>query len=64
MKRAAGSFEPTENIKEVLIDPDNFADKTVRIGTALSPSRKARSSTSSTPIETCLRGNPRICREF
>ena len=36
-KRAIGSFEPMENIKEVLVDPDNFADKTVHIGTALSP---------------------------
>jgi len=37
VKRAAGSFEPMENVKEVLVDPDNSADKTVRIGTALSP---------------------------
>ncbi|XP_066316590.1 uncharacterized protein [Miscanthus floridulus] len=36
-KRAAGSFEPTENIKEVLVDPYNSADKMVRIGIALSP---------------------------
>ncbi|XP_066356887.1 uncharacterized protein [Miscanthus floridulus] len=36
-KRATGSFEPTENVKEVLVDPDNSTDKTVRIGTALSP---------------------------
>ena len=36
-KRATGSFEPTENVKEVLIDPDNSTDKMVRIGTALSP---------------------------
>ena len=36
-KRPAGSFEPAENIKEVLVDPDNSADKTVRISTALSP---------------------------
>ena len=31
------SLEPMENVKEVLVDPDNSADKTVRIGTALSP---------------------------
>ena len=37
MKRVDGSFEPAKNIKEVLVDPDNSADKTVRIGTALSP---------------------------
>ncbi|XP_066385522.1 uncharacterized protein [Miscanthus floridulus] len=37
VKRAAGSFEPAENVKEVLVDPDNSADKTVRIGTTLSP---------------------------
>ncbi|XP_066358235.1 uncharacterized protein [Miscanthus floridulus] len=36
-KRAAGSFEPTKNIKEVLVDPDNSANKMVRISTALSP---------------------------
>ena len=37
VKRAARSFEPMENIKEVLVDPDNSTDKTVRIGTTLSP---------------------------
>ncbi|XP_066365529.1 uncharacterized protein [Miscanthus floridulus] len=36
-KRVARSFEPTENVKEVLVDPDNSADKTVCIGTTLSP---------------------------
>ncbi|XP_066323814.1 uncharacterized protein [Miscanthus floridulus] len=36
-KQVAGSFEPMENIKEVLVDPNNYADKTVCIGTALSP---------------------------
>ncbi|XP_066380544.1 uncharacterized protein [Miscanthus floridulus] len=36
-KRATGSCEPMENVKEVLIDPDNSTDKTVCIGTALSP---------------------------
>ena len=36
-KRAARSFEPAENIKEVLVDPDNSTNKTVRIGTTLSP---------------------------
>ncbi|XP_066385150.1 uncharacterized protein [Miscanthus floridulus] len=36
-KRAAGSFEPTENVKEVLVDPNNSTDKTVHIGTTLSP---------------------------
>ncbi|XP_066320633.1 uncharacterized protein [Miscanthus floridulus] len=36
-KRAARSVEPTENVKEVLIDLDNSVDKTVRIDTTLSP---------------------------
>ena len=36
-KRAARSFEPAENVKEVLVDLDNSANKTVRIDTALSP---------------------------
>ena len=36
-KRVAGSSKPMENVKEVLVDPDNSTDKTVRIGTALSP---------------------------
>ncbi|XP_066323524.1 uncharacterized protein [Miscanthus floridulus] len=36
-KWVVGSFEPMENIKEVLVDPDNSANKTVRIGTTLSP---------------------------
>ena len=36
VKRAGGSFEPMENVKEVPVDLDNFADKMVRIGTALS----------------------------
>jgi hypothetical protein len=34
--RATGSFEPAEGMKEVLIEPENFADKKVRIGTTLS----------------------------
>ena len=37
VKRATGTFEPAENIKEVLVDPDNSANKTVCIGIALSP---------------------------
>ncbi|XP_066320636.1 uncharacterized protein [Miscanthus floridulus] len=36
-KRVARSIEPMENVKEVLIDPNNSIDKTVRIGTTLSP---------------------------
>ncbi|XP_066324164.1 uncharacterized protein [Miscanthus floridulus] len=36
VKRATGSFEPVENVKEVLIDPDNSTNKMVRIGTVLS----------------------------
>ena len=36
-KRATRSFETTKNIKEVLVDPNNSTDKTVCIGTALSP---------------------------
>jgi len=35
-KRLAGSFEPTEGIKEVLIDPSSSKDKVVRISTTLS----------------------------
>ncbi|XP_066323446.1 uncharacterized protein [Miscanthus floridulus] len=35
-KKLTGSFEPTEGSKEVLIDPDSFEDKMVRIGTTLS----------------------------
>jgi hypothetical protein len=34
--QATGSFKPVESVKEVLVDPENFADKKVRIGTALS----------------------------
>ena len=34
---AGRSFEPVENVKEVLVDPDNSTDKTVCIGTTLSP---------------------------
>ena len=37
VKWAAGSFETTENIKEVLVDPDNSADKMLHIGTTPSP---------------------------
>ena len=37
MKRVARSFEPTENVKEVLVDPDNSTNKMVRISTTLSP---------------------------
>ena len=36
-KQMARSFEPTEIVKEVLVDPDNSTDKMVCIGTALSP---------------------------
>jgi hypothetical protein len=36
-KRTAGSVEPTEGVKEILIDPNNSGDKKVRIGTTLSP---------------------------
>ena len=36
-KRAARSFEPAENVKEVLVDPDNSTNLIVRIGTTLSP---------------------------
>ena len=36
-KWAARSFEPMENVKEVLVDPNNSANKTVHIGTTLSP---------------------------
>jgi hypothetical protein len=35
-KRNIGSFEPTEGVKEILIDPNYLGDKKVRIGTALS----------------------------
>ncbi|XP_066344004.1 uncharacterized protein [Miscanthus floridulus] len=36
-KQVAGSFEPMKNIKEVLVNPNNSTNKTVRIGIALSP---------------------------
>ena len=35
-KKSAGSFEPAEGSKEVLIDPSRPDGKVVRIGTALS----------------------------
>ena len=35
-KRSAESFEPTEGVMEVLIDPSSSKDKVVRIGTMLS----------------------------
>ena len=35
-KRLAGSFEPVEGTKEVLIDPSGSMGKVVRIGTMLS----------------------------
>jgi hypothetical protein len=35
-KRSTGPFEPTEDVKEVLIDPDNSEDKVVRIDATLS----------------------------
>jgi hypothetical protein len=34
--RAVGSFEPAEGVKEVLIEPENSANKKVRVGTTLS----------------------------
>jgi hypothetical protein len=34
-KRLARSFEPTEDVKEVLIEPGNSKDKVVRIGATL-----------------------------
>jgi hypothetical protein len=36
-KQSAGSFEPTEGTKEVLIDPNSSEGKVVRIGTSHSP---------------------------
>ena len=35
-QKSAGSFEPVEGAKEVLIDPNGSKSKVVRIGTALS----------------------------
>jgi hypothetical protein len=35
-KRSAGSFEPTEGTKEVLIDPSSSDGKLLRVGTDLS----------------------------
>ena len=35
-KRSAGTFEPVEGAKEVLIDPSGSKGKVVRIGTMLS----------------------------
>ncbi|XP_066361172.1 uncharacterized protein [Miscanthus floridulus] len=37
MKWMGRSFEPAENIMEVLVDPNNSINKMVRIDTALSP---------------------------
>ena len=37
VKRVARSFEPMENIKEVLVNLDNSTDKMVCISTTLSP---------------------------
>jgi hypothetical protein len=36
-KQLAGSFEPTEGTKVVLIDPNSSKGKVVRIGTSLYP---------------------------
>jgi hypothetical protein len=36
-KRSTGSFEPTEGVKEVPLDPSGSNSKTVRVGTALDP---------------------------
>ena len=55
-KWSARSFRLVEGAKEVLIDPDSPKGKMVCIG-----NRKARSSTSSAPTETSLRGNPQTC---
>ena len=63
-KRSARSFKPMEGTKEVLIDPSFSKGKVVRIGTMFPSNRKARSSTSSTPIETSLHENPRTCQAF
>jgi hypothetical protein len=35
-KRSARSFEPTEGVKEILIDPGSSEEKVVCIGTMLS----------------------------
>jgi hypothetical protein len=34
--QASRSFDPTEGVKKVLIDPENSTDKKARVGTALS----------------------------
>jgi hypothetical protein len=36
-KWSARSFEPTEDTKEILIDPSSYEEKVVRIDTSLSP---------------------------
>jgi hypothetical protein len=36
-KRHAGNFEPAEAVKFVPLDPNNDADKKVRIGSELDP---------------------------
>ena len=63
-KRLARSFEPVEGAKEVLIDPSGSKAKWCALAPRFPLNRKARSSTSSTPIETSLRGNPRTCQAF
>jgi hypothetical protein len=35
-KRSTGPFEPAEDVKEILIDPNNSEDKVVRIDATLS----------------------------
>jgi hypothetical protein len=37
LKWTTGSFEPTEGVKEVPLDPRGSNNKTVRIGTTLDP---------------------------
>ena len=37
MKKASGSFQPAENTKEILIDPNGLEGKTVRIDATLTP---------------------------
>jgi hypothetical protein len=58
------SFEPTENTKEVPVDPTGSDSKVLHIGSDLSLNRKARSLISSMLIATSSCGNPRICRAF
>jgi hypothetical protein len=63
-KRSARSFEPTEDVKEVLIDPAIPRARWCASTPRSPPNRKVCSSTFSAPTEISLRRNPQICQKF